>query len=113
MIDEKFLDFIAKEFMSYQCISIEEAEEIIKSEKVTLLDIRDDGSFLAGNVKGSVNVSDENVDDIVRNSDKENPVIIYCYHGNSSKGAANYFYNMGFKKSYSVNGGFEVWKLTR
>lgn len=112
MIGETILGVVSKEFMSYKCISIEEAEEIIKSEEVTLLDIRDDGSFLAGNVKDSVNVSDENVDDIVKNSDKENPVIIYCYHGNSSKGAAEYFYNMGFKKSYSVDGGFEVWRLT-
>ena len=32
--------------------------------------------------------------------------------GNSSKGAAEYFYSMGFEHSYSVDGGYEVWKLS-
>ena len=98
--------------MSYQCISTEEAEAMMQSAEVTLLDIRDAGSFSAHHVKGSVHVSNENVDAVVRRSDKEKPVIIYCYHGNSSKGAAAYFYNLGFKKAYSVDGGFEAWKLT-
>lgn len=96
--------------MSYKCISIEEADAIINSEDVTVLDIRDEGSFLAGHVKNAVNVSNKNVDATVNSSDKEKPVIIYCYHGNSSKGAADYFYNLGFKTAYSVDGGFEAWK---
>ncbi len=98
--------------MSYQCISVSEAVNILKSESATLLDIRDQNSFLAGHVADSIHLSNENVDEVVNSLDKEKPVIIYCYHGNSSKGAADYFYNLGFKKSYSVNGGYEVWKLT-
>lgn len=98
--------------MTYKCISVKEAEEIIQSKEVTLLDIRDEQSFLAGNINGSVHLSNENVDTIVSHLDKKNPVVIVCYHGNSSKGAAEYFYNLGFKNAYSVDGGVEVWKLT-
>lgn len=96
--------------MSYQCISVEEAKEIMASESATLLDIRDQHSFLNGNIEQSVHLTNENVDEIVNGLDKENPVIIYCYHGNSSKNAADYFDNLGFKNTYSVDGGYEVWK---
>ena len=97
--------------MPYKCISVAEAKEIIKSEAVTLLDIRDEHSYQAGHVEHSIHLSNENVEEVVNGLDKENPVIIYCYHGNSSKGAADYFDNLGFKNTYSVDGGYEVWKL--
>jgi thiosulfate sulfurtransferase len=98
--------------MSYQSISVSEAVEMMKSEAVTLLDIRDQHSFQTGHIADSIHLSNENVAEVVGSLDKEKPVIIYCYHGNSSKGAADYFYNLGFKKAYSVNGGYEIWKLT-
>ncbi len=99
--------------MPYQCISISEATEILQSETATLLDIRDANSFQAGHITDANHVSNENVEEIVNSLDKEKPVIVYCYHGNSSKGAADYFDNLGFKKAYSVDGGYEVWKLMR
>jgi thiosulfate sulfurtransferase len=98
--------------MTYQCISVSEAVIIMQSNTATLLDIRDQNSFQAGHIADAIHLSNENVDEVVNSLDKEKPVIIYCYHGNSSKGAADYFYNLGFKKSYSVDGGYEVWKLT-
>ena len=97
--------------MTYQCISVSEATEILKSEASTLLDIRDQHSFQAGHIVGSIHLTNENVAEVVNSLDKEKPVIIYCYHGNSSKGAADYFYNLGFQNTYSVDGGYELWKL--
>ena len=97
--------------MSYKCISIEEAQTLIENDKVTLVDIRDPASFAAGNIINSIHVTNENVEQLVAEADKTIPLIVYCYHGNSSKGAAEYFFNMGFKSAYSVDGGFEEWKL--
>tara|TARA_R110002072_G_scaffold90500_8_gene202508 strand:- start:13578 stop:13892 length:315 start_codon:yes stop_codon:yes gene_type:complete len=97
--------------MPYQRISVEEAESLIEKNEVTLIDIRDKMSFDTGNVKASIHVTNENVEDVLSSADKNKPLIIYCYHGNSSQGAADYFYNMGFKQSFSVDGGFEEWKL--
>ena len=96
--------------MSYQCISIDEAHHLINSNDVTLLDIRDAISFTQGSMPGAVHVTNNNVDDIAANADKTKPVIVCCYHGNSSKGAAEYFYHLGFEKAYSMDGGFEEWK---
>ena len=97
--------------MPYQRISVEEAESLIEKNEVTLIDIRDKMSFDTSNVKTSIHVTNENVEDVLSSADKNKPLIIYCYHGNSSQGAADYFYNMGFKQSFSVDGGFEEWKL--
>lgn len=97
--------------MTYTCISIDQAKELIKSGEATILDIRDPESFMRGHIQDSIHVSNDNVEEIVNGKDKTKPLIIYCYHGNSSKNAAEYFYNMGFEQSYSVDGGFEEWKF--
>ena len=98
--------------MSYKCISIVEAEEIIKAGEATILDVRDQASFTNGSIPKSINLTNENVGDVLAKSDKDKPVIIYCYHGNSSQNVANYFANNGFEQVYSVDGGYEVWKLS-
>ena len=97
--------------MTYKCISIEQAIDIIKDGEALILDIRDPASYAQGNIENSIHVSNDNVEDIVSNADKCKPLIIYCYHGNSSKSAADYFFSRGFEQAYSVDGGFEEWKL--
>lgn len=98
--------------MSYKCISVDEAEVLLKSEGATLLDIRDLASFSRGAIHHATNLNNENVEYVIENTDKEKPVIIYCYHGNSSKNAADYFFQRGFTQSYSVDGGYQQWVLT-
>ena len=97
--------------MTYQCISIEQAIDIINDGEATILDIRDPRSYSQGNIENSIHVSNDNVEDVVRDADKSKPLIIYCYHGNSSKSAADYFFNRGFEQAFSVDGGYEQWKL--
>jgi thiosulfate sulfurtransferase len=50
------------------------------------------------------------VQEFVENIDKEAAVVVYCYHGNSSLGAAAYFIENGFKNVASMSGGFEAWR---
>ena len=99
--------------MPFKRISIEEAQTLIKTQEVTLLDVRDPGSFAAGNIETSIHLSNENVQDVAASASKDKPLIIYCYHGNSSQGAADYFSSLGFQQCYSVDGGFEEWKFKR
>jgi thiosulfate sulfurtransferase len=35
--------------------------------------------------------------------------MVMCYHGNSSKGAAQYLLQQGYEEVYSVDGGFDAW----
>ena len=95
----------------YQCISIDEAKELIDKGSVTLADVRDGQSFNDANIPNAVNITQENVETFLSNASKELPLIVYCYHGNSSKGAADYFSNQGFSEVYSMDGGFEAWRF--
>ena len=97
--------------MPYQCISIDEAKALMDAGEVSLVDIRDPDSFRAANIEQSVNISGDNIEDYLATSDKLIPLIIYCYHGNSSKGAADYFFAQGFSEVYSMDGGFEEWRV--
>lgn len=99
--------------MPFKRISIEQAQQLINTEEVSLLDIRDPDSFAAGNIENALHISNENIQHFVVSANKDIPLIIYCYHGNNSQGAADYFSSLGFKQCYSVDGGFEEWKFKR
>lgn len=95
--------------MSYQCISVNEAEERLKIEGAVLLDIRDLTSFSEGSVGHAIHLTNENIEQVISEADKDKPLIIYCYHGNNSKIVADYFFRRGFNNAYSVDGGYQAW----
>lgn len=91
-------------------INIEEAKEKLLSDAAVFVDIRDPDSFQEAHIPGAQHLSDTNVEAFVNSDAREKPVIVYCYHGNSSLGAAAYFINQSFKEVYSMSGGFERWR---
>jgi len=76
----------------------------------TLIDIRDRQSFEQGHIAGAIHIDNGNVDDFLMRTDKSLPLVVCCYHGNSSQGAADYFQQQGFHQSFSLDGGYEYWK---
>ena len=94
--------------MSYQRISVKDAKELIK-EDITLIDIRDFNSFSSGHIQNAIHIEDLNIENFIQEKDKNKPILIYCYHGNSSKTAANFFYQNGFQQVYSMDEGYEGW----
>lgn len=97
----------------YKRISVTETVEKIKDKSVAIADIRDPQSFAAGHMPTAKNVNNQNITDFIREADLDAPLIVVCYHGHSSQPAAQYFVNQGFDEVYSMDGGFEVWKLTQ
>jgi thiosulfate sulfurtransferase len=97
--------------MSYKRISIDEAKVLIDDGEVTIGDVRDAGAYLAGSIANAIHVQHETMDEFLAIADKGKPLILYCYHGNSSQGAANYFFEQGYKEVYSIDGGYEAWRL--
>ena len=96
--------------MSFQRISVERAKELIAEGGAAIADVRDPAAYESGHVEAAVNVSDANVQAFLDGLDIDKPVIVYCYHGNMSQGAADYFANQGCTQAYSVDGGFEAWR---
>ena len=85
------------------------AQEMVEEGSVNVIDIRDPGSYSAGHIPSAVSLNDTNVKEFIESTDKEKPLIVYCYHGISSRGAAEYLSQNGFKDVYSMTGGFEAW----
>lgn len=96
--------------MTYKRISIDDAKALIDRGGVTVGDVRDAEAFRAGRIENALHVQHETVEDFLLLAAKDKPLILYCYHGNSSQGAANYFSELGFEEVYSVDGGFEAWR---
>ena len=96
--------------MSYKCISIDEAKALIEKGGANIADVRDPASHQSANIENSINIQQENIEEFISTTDKDKPLIIYCYHGNSSQGAADYFFNQGYTEVYSMDGGFEAWR---
>ena len=91
-------------------IQINRAKEKLDRREALFVDVRDPGSYRAAHIPGAVHLHDGNVQEFVENIDKEAAVVVYCYHGNSSLGAAAYFIENGFKNVASMSGGFEAWR---
>jgi thiosulfate sulfurtransferase len=94
--------------MTFTCIDISDALPIIENNAV-IVDIRDLISFQNSHMTNAISLTNDNVQDFIDNTEKNRPVIVCCYHGNSSKGAAEYLATQGFKEVYSLNGGFSQW----
>ena len=97
---------MSNENQSYKCIDVSEAKELIINNKVTIADIRDTGSYQEGNIPDSINLSDQNIEEFMETTDRSAPLLVYCYHGNNSMGAAEYFSNNGFTSVFSLDGGY-------
>jgi thiosulfate sulfurtransferase len=75
-----------------------------------VVDIRDPQSFALGHISGSHHLDNHSLADFIAKADLDKPLIVSCYHGNSSQGAAAYLAHQGFAEVYSLDGGFELWR---
>ena len=90
-------------------ISVEQAQQKLQQSGVALVDIRDPQSYAAGHAQGAFHLTNETLQNLMQNNEFDTPVMVMCYHGNSSRGAAQYLLHQGFEEVYSIDGGFEAW----
>jgi len=94
--------------MTYTCIDIADALPIIEND-AAIVDIRDLVSFQTSHITNAISLTNDNVQTFINSARKQQPIVVCCYHGNSSKGAAEYLASQGFTEVYSLNGGFSQW----
>ena len=94
----------------FEQIDIHKAKELMEHEAVTIVDIRDEGSYKEAHIPKAVSVGDNTLKSFLEKADKKKPLVCYCYHGHSSQSAARYFRLQGFEKVFSIIGGFEEWR---
>ena len=97
----------------FKHINAQELSEKMANEEVVIVDIRDQNSYFSGHISDAKILDNSNVGEFVANTSPEQTIIVCCYHGNSSQGAAQYLVEQGFKDVYSLDGGFEMWKVVQ
>lgn len=95
----------------FKRISITEAKRMMDESSVQVVDVRDPLSYQAGHIPGAINLTNESIKTFMDSASKTQPVLVCCYHGNSSQSAAAFLNEQGFADTYSIDGGFETWKL--
>ena len=91
-------------------IQIHDAKQKLDQKACLFVDIRDPGSYRAAHIPGAVHLHDGNIQEFLQNTAKEQAVVVYCYHGNSSLGATAFLIENCFKDVASMSGGFEAWR---
>ena len=86
---------------------MDEAQHLLDSPETIIVDIRDKQSYEIGNIPRSINISEENINNFLEDAERDKNLLVYCYVGNSSKGASEYFVQKGFKNVFSLDGGYE------
>ena len=86
--------------------------QALREQGAVVVDIRDQPTYAAAHITGAQHLDNVNIADFIRAADLDAPLIVACYHGNSSQSAAAYLISQGFSDVYSLDGGFELWRAT-
>ena len=94
----------------FKHISVDATRQMLEGGGTQLVDIRDRQSYDNSHISGATHLDSSTVQGFIEQADPDHPVIVYCYHGNSSQGAAAFLAEKGFDEVYSMDGGFEEWR---
>ena len=94
----------------YETIPLSEVMEILKENKATLLDVRNNDEIeKTGIIKGAKHIPLPELESRLNELDKDQPYITFCAVGGRSKKAAAILSNNQFKKVYNAKEGMYTW----
>lgn len=96
--------------MTFTRISGIQAKTLMEQQGAQVVDIRDEQSYQLSHIKSAQHIDNHSISGFLETADKNAPLIVCCYHGNSSQSAAGFFAEQGFAEVYSLDGGFEDWR---
>ncbi|MBL4868122.1 MAG: thiosulfate sulfurtransferase GlpE [Pseudomonadales bacterium] len=96
--------------MAFKIITVGDLKSLMAEKEIAIVDVRDAMSFDQNHIEKAVHLHDGNIDFFLDETEREKPVVVYCFHGHSSKGAANYLDEQGFAEVFSLEGGYTAWQ---
>lgn len=94
---------------TYARLSCSDAKAMIAEKEVNIVDIRDLAAFNAGHITNAEHLDNHSMAAFINDTEQDLPLIVCCYHGNSSQSAGAYLAEKGFDEVYSLDGGYEQW----
>lgn len=96
--------------MSYHDIEPAELAALRTEPELLVIDMRDPGSYARGHLDGAERVSDALLQQLIRSRQRRRPVLVYCYHGNSSRDICQFIAGFGFERVHNLVGGWQAWE---
>jgi thiosulfate sulfurtransferase len=95
--------------MSYEDLHVNQVEGFLQQPDAIVIDIRDIRSYRAGHMKNALHIDGPTMGLLISQRKNNPPVLVYCYHGNSSRDMAEMISRMGFRQVSHLVGGWEAW----
>ena len=92
---------------SYQQITQEEAKEMMDTQEVIILDVREQAEYDSGHIPGAVLLPVGTIDETTAAEaipEKDSTVLVYCRSGNRSKTASSTLAELGYTNIYEFGG---------
>ena len=96
---------------SYQQITQEAAKEMMDTQEVIILDVREQDEYDSGHIPDAILLPVDTIDEETAAAvipDKESTVLVYCRSGNRSKTASSTLAELGYTDIYEF-GGISTW----
>ena len=96
---------------SYQQITQEEAKEMMDSQEVIILDVREQDEYDSGHISRAALLPVGTIDETTAAEvipEKDSTVLVYCRSGNRSKTASSTLADLGYTNIYEF-GGINTW----
>ena len=96
---------------SYQQITQEAAKEMMDTQEVVILDVREQHEYDSGHIPGALllpvgTITEDTVDAVI--DELDTVVLVYCRSGNRSKTASQALADLGYTNVYEF-GGINDW----
>jgi molybdopterin/thiamine biosynthesis adenylyltransferase/rhodanese-related sulfurtransferase len=88
------------------------AEELLRANGITLIDIREPDEHAQGAIEGALAIPRGLLEARIENyvADRATPIVVYCASGNRSLLATRSLAELGYEHVRSLAGGFTAWK---
>ncbi len=96
----------------YRSVSAGEAKVLIDQKNYFLLDVRTDGEFSGGKIKGAKNIPINQLGSRIGELEKYRgkPILVNCLSGARSRSACSLLTRSGFSDVTNLSGGVMAWK---
>jgi len=91
-------------------ISPDELIKKMKLKNIMIVDVRNRDEFVAGHIKGAVNMAFANIAERIKEIEKGREIIVYDRTGSESQKAADILNRAGFENVSTLLGGIMVWE---
>jgi monothiol glutaredoxin len=91
-----------------QNLSVSELAGKLAAGTITLVDVRSEDDRAKASIAAARPLDDDSMQALSQ-LPHDTPLAFICHHGNSSRGAAEYFRNQGFTQVFNVQGGMDAW----